>query len=71
MVAGVIDLPGVVPADPKDDKIVAAAFECAAEYVVSEDRHLLDLGIFGGIRIVNRDTLLAELDRRDATHLSP
>ena len=35
---------GAVPADPKDDIIIAAALEAKADYVISEDKHLLDLG---------------------------
>jgi putative PIN family toxin of toxin-antitoxin system len=34
---------GAVPADPKDDKIIAAALEAGASYIISEDKHLLDL----------------------------
>lgn len=32
---------GAVPADPKDDKIIAAALESKASYIVSEDRDRL------------------------------
>jgi putative PIN family toxin of toxin-antitoxin system len=45
---------GAVPADPDDDKIVAAAIEAGASYIVTEDRHLLDLHQTHGIAIVNR-----------------
>jgi len=54
---------GAVPADPKDDKIIAAALESKAAYIVSEDRHLLDLGDYQGIKIMNREQFWAELDR--------
>ena len=38
--------------DPKDNHILAAALETACEYIVSGDRHLLDLHEFQGIHIV-------------------
>lgn len=54
---------GAVPADPQDDKIIAAALEAKAIYVVTEDKHLLDLESYEGIRIINRLEFDAELDR--------
>ncbi len=42
----------VVPDDPKDNHVVAAAVETHCEYIVSGDRHLLDLHKFQGIQIV-------------------
>ena len=52
----------VVPDDPKDNHVLAAALETHCEYIVSGDRHLLDLHEFQGVKIVTpRDflTLLA------------
>lgn len=54
---------GAVPADPKDDKIIAAALEAHAAYLISEDKHLLKLGSYRGIKIMNREQFAAELDR--------
>ncbi len=54
---------GAVPADPKDDMVIAAALEAKAEYVISEDKHLLDLDQYQGIKIMNREQFEAELDR--------
>ncbi len=54
---------GAVKADPDDDKIIAAALESQAAYIVSEDKHLLDLGEYQGIKIMNREQFAAELDR--------
>ena len=54
---------GAVPADPKDDMIVAAALESRADYIVSEDKHLLELSQYQGIKIMNREQFEAELDR--------
>ena len=42
----------VVLQDPDDDKYLAAAIEGCAEYVVSGDDHLLQLGEYEGIKIV-------------------
>ena len=61
--AGMANAHGSVPADPDDDKIIAAAIEAKADYIVSEDKHLLDLGEHEGIPIMNREQFAAELDR--------
>ena len=46
--------PRVVPNDPKDDPIVAAAVADKADYLVTGDRaHLLPIGEHQGIRIVS------------------
>lgn len=55
--------PGAVPADPKDDIIIAAALESGASYIVSEDRHLRDLTTYRGIRIMSLSEFEVELDR--------
>ncbi len=55
-----------MPDDPDDDHILAAAIETQSEFIVSEDRHLLGLGIWRGIKIVSRTEMMAELDRREA-----
>ncbi len=43
--------------------VIAAALEAKAEYIISEDKHLLDLGDHQGITIMNREEFEAELDR--------
>src|SRR5947208_16745721 len=46
--------PRVVPNDPKDDPIVAAAISAKADYLVTGDRaHLLPLGEHQGVRILS------------------
>lgn len=46
--------PRVVPNDPKDDPIVAAAVSAKADYLVTGDRaHLLPLGEYQGTRILS------------------
>ncbi len=56
-------IPRVVTADPDDDKIIATAVAAKATYIVTEDRHLLDLGQYQGIKIMNRADFATELDR--------
>lgn len=49
-------LPEVVPAvsrDPKDDIFLATAVESGAQYLVTEDKDLLVLNPYKGIRILN------------------
>lgn len=43
----------VVKSDPDDDIILACAVESYARYIVSGDRHLLDLETYSGIEILN------------------
>ncbi len=62
-IPGIRQVHGAVPADPKDDIIIAAALEANAEYIISEDKHLLDLGDYQRIKIMNREQFEAELDR--------
>lgn len=63
LLPGIRQAHGAVEADPKDDKIVAAALESKAAYIVSEDKHLLDLKEYEGIKIMNREQFEQELDR--------
>ena len=51
----------LVEADPADDIYIAAALEGLAEYIVTGDRHLLDLGNHEGIRLVTPREFLANL----------
>lgn len=52
----------VVAADPDDDKYLSAALEGRAPYVVSGDRHLLDVGVYEGVRIVTPRAFLELLE---------
>lgn len=45
--------PAVVAADPDDDHVLAAAIAASADVIVSGDRHLLALGHYEGIHILN------------------
>jgi len=49
----------VVVDDPDDDRVLEAALEGRASFIVSGDRHLLRLRHFEGIRIVTVAELLA------------
>jgi putative PIN family toxin of toxin-antitoxin system len=42
-----------VPADAKDSPILQAALEAGVDYLVSNDRHLLDLHPYQGLRIIS------------------
>jgi putative PIN family toxin of toxin-antitoxin system len=52
-----------VAADPDDDKYIEAALEGGATFLVSGDRHLLDLGTHEGVRILNPRSFLEVLER--------
>lgn len=53
----------VVAADPDDDKYLAAALEGRAQYVVSGDRHLLDVGAHEGVQVVTPRAFLDLVER--------
>lgn len=52
----------VVAADSDDDIFVACAVDGNADYIVSGDRHLLDIGEHEGIRVLRPVVFLALLD---------
>ena len=43
----------VVTADPEDNKIIECAVSCSADYIVTGDKHLLDLVEYKGVKIVS------------------
>jgi uncharacterized protein len=53
----------IVVEDPEDDVVLATALAGGASYVVSGDRHLLDLGRFESVRIVTVEEMLRILSR--------
>ncbi len=61
IVAGEVELTAVT-ADPDDDIYVAAALEGRADYIVTGDRHLLDLVEVQGVRIIKPRAFLDKLD---------
>ena len=50
-----------VAGDPADDLVLRTAHDGGADYVVSGDRHLLDMKMFRSIRIVTVDDMLERL----------
>lgn len=44
--------------DPDDDKFIEVAVECEADYIVSQDKHLLQLEGFEGIEILKPEEFL-------------
>jgi putative PIN family toxin of toxin-antitoxin system len=47
-----------VPGDPNDSPILRAALACGADYLVTNDRHLLELNPCEGLEIVSMDRYL-------------
>lgn len=60
------DIP-LVSRDPKDNKFLATAVAGGADYLVSEDRDLLDLVEYDGVRIVDTLTVLRLLAEEGAS----
>jgi len=63
-VEGAASLSAVV-ADPDDNKYLVAALEGRADFVVSGDRHLLDLGEYEGVRIITPRAFLPMLQQEN------
>jgi uncharacterized protein len=54
----------VVTADPEDDKILACARAARVQWLVSGDGHLLAVGHYHGIQIVDPHTFLTTWQAR-------
>jgi putative PIN family toxin of toxin-antitoxin system len=54
----------VVEVDPADDKFIECALHAKAGFVISGDKHLLDVGRYEGIRIVTPTEFLQHRDTR-------
>lgn len=52
------NVPDVIKADPTDNKYLSCASEGDADYIVSGDHHLLDVGAYAGIPVVTARQLL-------------
>lgn len=55
-----------VSRDPKDDKFLATAVAGEADYVVPEDRDLLDIEEYEGIKIVDVGMFLKTLEEGES-----
>jgi putative PIN family toxin of toxin-antitoxin system len=53
-----------VPEDPEDNKFIECALTCKANYIVSGDRHLLQLKEFAGIKILKASEILVLYSKR-------
>jgi uncharacterized protein len=60
MTPGILTLKAV-QADPKDDKYLACALEGRADYIISGDKHLLNLKKYHHIEIVNPAVFLTSM----------
>ncbi|MBN1472137.1 MAG: putative toxin-antitoxin system toxin component, PIN family [Syntrophaceae bacterium] len=54
----------VVPNDPSDDKFIACAKAGKAAFIISGDKHLLDLGRHKSIEIVTPSQMLSKLHQQ-------
>jgi uncharacterized protein len=61
-------IPGAVPRDPDDDKIVACAVAAGVQYIVTRDDHLLSIGSYSGIAMTAPEEFI-HLIRREQGHL--
>ena len=57
----------VIERDPKDDMIIACAVAASADYIISRDRDLLDLGNYQHIQIVTPEHFMQILRSREDT----
>jgi len=55
-----------VEKDPKDDMVVATAYDGRADFIVSGDSHLLALKNFKGVRMVSVKQMLTSLEENRA-----
>lgn len=51
----------IVKSDPTDDKFIECAINSSADYIVSGDKHLLNLEEYKGIKIMNAHEALKPL----------
>jgi len=50
----------VVKDDPDDNKIIECAIEAKADYIISQDKHLLKLKSYKNIKIITPDDFLSK-----------
>jgi putative PIN family toxin of toxin-antitoxin system len=52
IVPGHTDVKNAIPDDPSDEMFLACAMDASADFIVSGDRHLLDISQYKGIPII-------------------
>lgn len=55
----------VIEWDPEDDKFINAALSAEAEYIISNDSHLLDVDGFEGLKILKPEDFWAQYEQDD------
>jgi len=55
----------IIKDDPDDNKVLECALEAQADYIVSGDHHLLNLGEYRGIRVINASELINKAKNLD------
>ena len=51
----------IVKKDPEDNKILECALEAKASFIISGDRHLLEIKEYKGIKIISAKEFLSEI----------
>lgn len=55
----------VITKDPEDNKILACAISCNADYIVTGDKHLLELKEYENVEIVTAKVFVEIIEKRD------
>lgn len=63
IVPGYTDVKDAIPDDPSDEMFLACAVDAAADFVVSGDRHLLEISEYKGISIITVNEFEEKLAR--------
>jgi putative PIN family toxin of toxin-antitoxin system len=63
--------PKVIQADPDDDVVLATAYRGKADYIVSGDKHLLDLKAYRATKVVDVNEMLGILRTKEGRRTSP
>ncbi len=64
VVPGISDAAGTIPEDPADEMFLSTALDAGADFIVSGDRHLLDLREYKGIPILTVHQFSVRLETR-------
>jgi putative PIN family toxin of toxin-antitoxin system len=61
LMPGNAQVAGAIPQDPADGRVLGCALDAQADFIVSGDRHLLDLETYSGIPILTVRQFLEQL----------